>query len=60
VAYDPLLESARLIDSGLPAMPLRISRRRRFIPLAVDVDDDVAATCSCGVAQEQIPLRATC
>jgi hypothetical protein len=44
VAYDPLLESVRLIDSGLPATPLRLSRRRRFIPLAVDVDDDVAAT----------------
>jgi len=44
VAYDPLLESVRLIDSGAPATPLRLSRRRRFLPLAVDVDDDLAAT----------------
>jgi hypothetical protein len=44
VAYDPLVESVRLIDSGPSAAPLRLSRRRRFIPLAVDVDDDVAAT----------------
>lgn len=44
MVYDALLESVRLIDSGLPATPLRLSRRRRFIPLAVDVDDGVAAT----------------
>lgn len=44
VVYDPLLESVRLIDSGLPTMPPRLSRRRRFIPLAVDVDDDAAVT----------------
>ena len=44
MAYDPLLESLRLIDSGMASTPLRLSRRRRFIPLAVDVDDDVAVT----------------
>lgn len=44
MAYDPLRESVRLIDTGPPTTPLRLSRRRRFIPLAVDVDDDIAAT----------------
>ena len=44
VAYDYLAESRRLLEDGLPAGPVRLSRRHRFAPLAVDVDGDVAAT----------------
>ncbi|MGK5684735.1 ferrous iron transport protein A [Actinoplanes sp. URMC 104] len=44
MAYDAQAESLRLIEHGLPGGPVRLSRRRRFAPLAVDVDGDVAAT----------------
>ncbi|WP_091647034.1 hypothetical protein [Micromonospora pallida] len=44
MAYDALAESLRLIISGLPDGPVRLSRRRRFGPVAVDVDGNVAAT----------------
>jgi hypothetical protein len=44
VAYDAVAESLRLIADGLPDRPVRLSRRRRFAPVAVDVDGDVAAT----------------
>ncbi|NES27989.1 hypothetical protein GCE86_09500 [Micromonospora terminaliae] len=44
MAYDALAESLRLIISGLPDGPVRLSRRRRFAPVAVDVDGNVAAT----------------
>jgi hypothetical protein len=44
VAYDVLAESRRLIGDGLPDRPVRLSRRRRFAPVAVDVDGDIAAT----------------
>lgn len=44
MAYDPLVESLRLINSGLPDRPVRLSRRRRFAPVAADVDGDIAAT----------------
>lgn len=44
MAYDRLIESRKLIADGVPETPFRLSRRRRFIPLAVDVDGDVAAT----------------
>ena len=44
VAYDALVESTALIEHGLREDPLRLSRRRRFAALAVDVDDDVACT----------------
>jgi hypothetical protein len=44
VAYDALVESLRLIADGLPDRPVRLSRRRRFAPVAVDVDGDMAAT----------------
>src|SRR3712207_1497735 len=44
VAYDRLAESIRLIEHGVPEAPARLSRRRRFAPLAVDVDGDVAAS----------------
>jgi hypothetical protein len=44
VAYDRLAESLRLIDGEAFADPVALSRRRRFAPLAVDVDGDVAVT----------------
>ena len=43
MTYDRLAESVRLIEVGLPAAPARLSRRRRFLPLGVDVAGDVAA-----------------
>lgn len=42
--YDRLAESLRLIEHGVPDEPVRLSRRRRFQPIAVDVDGDVAVT----------------
>jgi hypothetical protein len=44
VGYDILAESQRLIADGLPDRPVRLSRRRRFAPVAVDVDGDIACT----------------
>ncbi|MGY1848177.1 MULTISPECIES: hypothetical protein [unclassified Blastococcus] len=44
MAYDALTESIALLERGVPDSPPRISRRRRFAPLAVDVDGDVACT----------------
>ncbi|MCF6744517.1 hypothetical protein E9529_09540 [Blastococcus sp. KM273128] len=44
MAYDVLAESIALIEHGVPDAPARLSRRRRFAPLAVDVDGDVACT----------------
>jgi hypothetical protein len=44
VTYDPLAESRRLIKSGLPPTAEPLTRRRRFVALAVDVDGDAAAT----------------
>ncbi|WP_203711179.1 hypothetical protein, partial [Asanoa siamensis] len=44
MAYDVRAESRRLIEHGLPPGPVRLSRRHRFAPVAVDVADDVAAT----------------
>jgi len=44
VAYDPLAESVRLLEHGLPEAPPRLSRRRRFAALSVDVDGNVAST----------------
>ena len=43
MAYDYEAESRKLIGEGLPSRPVSLSRRRRFAPLAVDVDGDVAA-----------------
>lgn len=40
--YDRLAESVRLIGHGVPDEPVRLSRRRRFQPIAVDVDGNVA------------------
>jgi hypothetical protein len=42
VAYEVEAESRRLITHGLTEDPVRLSRRRRFAALAVDVDGDVA------------------
>ena len=33
-----------MIAEGVPDVPFKLTRRRRFIPLAYDVDGDVAAT----------------
>jgi hypothetical protein len=44
VVYDAQAESTRLIADGLPDRPVTLSRRRRFAPVAVDVDDDIACT----------------
>ncbi|MEV0717142.1 hypothetical protein [Asanoa sp. NPDC050611] len=43
MAYDARAESLRLIAEGLPDGPVRLSRRHRFSPVAVDVADDAAA-----------------
>jgi hypothetical protein len=44
VAYDVEAESRRLIADGLRDQTVRLSRRHRFVPLAVDVDGDIACT----------------
>lgn len=44
VAYDAFAESVRLIQSRHVEPVLRLSRRRRFTPMAVDVAGDVAVT----------------
>jgi hypothetical protein len=44
VTYDVEAQSRALIAHGLTEDPLRLSRRRRFAALAVDVDGDVACT----------------
>ena len=42
--YGRLAESLRLLEHGAPAVEARLSRRVRFVPLAVDRVGDVAAT----------------
>lgn len=44
VAYDAFIESVRLIQSQHVEPVFRLSRRRRFAPMAVDVSGDVAVT----------------
>lgn len=46
MAYDRLAESLALIEGGNEGLRpvFRLSRRRRFVPMAVDVADDFAAT----------------
>lgn len=44
MAYDELGESIRLIDGAPVAGRNRLTRRRRFLPVAVDIDQDVAVT----------------
>lgn len=42
--YDRLAESLRLLEGAPPASEARLSRRVRWLPLAVDREGDVAAT----------------
>ncbi len=44
VAYDAFAESVRMIESRHVEPVFRLSRRRRFAPMAVDVAGDVAVT----------------
>lgn len=44
MAYDPLAESRKMLADGVPPVTFRLSRRRRFLPVAFDVDGDAAAT----------------
>lgn len=44
MAYDPVAESLRLIETRQLTPVTRLSRRRRHAALAVDVADDVAVT----------------
>ncbi|WP_214055577.1 hypothetical protein [Nocardioides aquaticus] len=44
MTYDELGESIRLIEGVPVAGRERLTRRRRFLPVAVDVDHDVAVT----------------
>lgn len=44
MSYDALAESVRLLEGFPPSDVARLSRRVRFVPLAVDRDDDIAAT----------------
>lgn len=64
MAYDPLEESIRLINGEPVAGAEKLTRRRRFLPVAVDVDGDIAVTMFLrrahgGAAWEQHVLRAT-
>ena len=44
MSYDPFAVSLALIEHGVRDDPPRLSRRRRFAPMAVDVAGDVACT----------------
>ena len=44
MAYDALAESVALIAGGGVEPVSRLTRRRRFAPMAVDVDGDIAVT----------------
>lgn len=44
MAYDDLAESIALIEAGRPEPVSRLTRRRRFAAMAVDVAGDVAVT----------------
>lgn len=44
MAYDAVAESRRLIESRELTPATRLSRRRRYVPMAVDVSDDIAVT----------------
>jgi hypothetical protein len=55
VAYDALAESVRLIENGVPDwVASRVSRRIRHIPLAVDVDGQIAAALFLRRGQGQV------
>jgi len=44
MAYDVVQESRTMLSSGVPEMTFNLTRRRRFIPLAFDIEGDAAAT----------------
>src|SRR3954453_930012 len=44
MVYDALAESVALIETRALHPILRLSRRRRFVPMAMDVAGDIAAT----------------
>lgn len=44
MAYDAVVESLRLIESRVLTPATRLSRRRRYLAMAVDVADDLAVT----------------
>lgn len=44
MAYHALEESRKLITEGVPEVTFRLTRRRRFLPVACDVDGELAAT----------------
>lgn len=44
MAYDALVESLKLLTDGPPLSPGKLTRRRRYVPMAVDRDNDVAVT----------------
>lgn len=62
VAYDVLKESVALIESGRAQPVRRLSRRRRFAAMAVDVSGDVAASMfarrGVGCVQQEIHVLA--
>ncbi|MGO0576452.1 hypothetical protein [Ornithinimicrobium panacihumi] len=63
MAYDAEAESLRLIESRELTPATRLSRRRRYVPMAVDVSDDIAVTMfarrsvGCNVEETYILVR---
>src|SRR3954453_9971534 len=57
MSYDALAETLRLLDGPPPSQVARLSRRVRFLPLAVDRDGDVAATMFLRRGVSGVPLR---
>lgn len=56
MSYDALAESVALLEGARPADRAWLSRRVRFLPLAVDRDDDVAATMFLRRGVSGVPL----
>jgi hypothetical protein len=56
VSYDALAESVRLLQGAPLPGDARLSRRVRFLPLAVDRDGDVAATMFLRRGGSGVPL----
>ena len=59
MSYDAVAESARLLEGFPPSDVARLSRRVRFVPLAVDRDGDVAATLFLRRGVSGVPLLDT-
>jgi len=57
VSYDALAESVKLLQGAPLPGNARLSRRIRFLPLAVDRDGDVAATMFLRRGVSGVPLR---